>query len=130
MPIRLTDPTKPEVLDLGDGVRFHYTKAPADRVRDSYRRYTKRETGEIDSGRMAEGLVAEHVFEWEGVEDANGQPIPWPGRGKGYGREEQASPEEIGKRRDLLPYLPAGIVSRLEALVIALYREAQASGKG
>jgi len=129
MPIRLIDAASPRTLEIGGAV-FHYRHANGDRVRSVLARAVNARTGAPDGEDAAMRLVAEHVFDWSGIEGADGAPLPWPAAGKGYGGEEKPSAEDVAQRVALLSCLPWNVQSRLDASVAVTFTESTNSGKG
>lgn len=115
MPLRLNDVSTIHRFESEPGVAFSYRHAKSGEIIAAIRESTTPD-GDTDMAVVDAAVLAGCVVGWEGIEDANGQAVPWP--------------EDRALRRDLLDALPWDVVGRLRTQVFARAREAEASGKG
>ena len=114
MPIRLNEPNKVKTYSPQEGVTFRYREARTSDVLRASRSARSADSGP-DIARAETELVARSLVGWEGLEAADGAPLPFA--------------ERVEDRVLVVEALPVEVALKLCALVQERAREAAASGK-
>lgn len=135
MPIVFVKPEERRRLDCGDGAWIEYAVPRGDDIQRSIQRSSRaasREGVDLIDARCAEegDLIARHVTDWGGVEDAAGTPVEWPARGTAWLLGEKPDAAAVERRRYLLSGLPSSVLHRLGLALIVRFQEGRESGKG
>lgn len=135
MPIVLVRPEERRTLAVEGGASIEYAVPRGDDVlRASQRsvRAARREgVDQLDAFCDQEAdLIARHVVNWTGVEDAAGVTVEWPAAGTAWQLGEKPDAAALATRRLYLSGLPPHVLQALGLALISRLQEGRASGKG